>query len=309
MVVCVLLVAHAESGDRSAREPVARSTATETRMQVGMDDEPEQATAPPTAVSSANQDPAAASRVASAPVSSSASAASALAAAMPSTIGHLSVAVFDPATGEIASSGGERTYVTASIVKVDILAALLLRAQDEGRSLTAAERTTAAAMIRNSDNTATDTLWGSIGGAAALRAANVRLGLTETVPTEASWGLTATTVGDQVRLLNAVTADSSALTARSRAYIEDLMTSVADDQAWGVSTVADAGTDTALKNGWLPRDATGLWVINSIGRVTHDGRTLMVAVLSDDQASMAAGIDQVEAVVEAVVPAVTDALN
>ncbi|MFE5332379.1 serine hydrolase [Embleya sp. NPDC056575] len=236
-------------------------------------------------------------------------AADVLAAAMPATTGNLSVAILDPADGTIAGYREDRAYVTASIVKVDILAALLLRAQHDDRALTAAERATAEVMIENSDNDAADALWSAVGGAAGLRAANAVLGLTETEPTGASWGLTTTTAADQVRLLAAITAADSPLGADSRAYIADLMASVEDDQTWGVSVTADPATTPAVKNGWLPRDATGLWVINSIGHITHAGRPLLIAILSDDQPTMDEGVSQVEAVARAAVPAVTTALG
>ncbi|MGW1997034.1 serine hydrolase [Embleya sp. NPDC001921] len=236
-------------------------------------------------------------------------AATALAAALPEIAGNLSVAILDPAGGEPVGYNTDRSYVTASIVKVDILAALLLRTQQEHRALTTAERATAAAMIEHSDNDAADTLWSAIGGAAGLRTANTTLGLTETEPTGLSWGLTRTTATDQVRLLDAITAIDSPLDAGSRAYLADLMTSVEDGQTWGVATAADRDTTPALKNGWLPRDATGLWVINSIGHITHAGRPLLIAVLSDDQPSMPTGITQLEAVAQAAVPAVVAAAN
>ncbi|GCD93671.1 serine hydrolase [Embleya hyalina] len=236
-------------------------------------------------------------------------AADVLAAALPATTGNLSVAILDPADGTIAGYREDRAYVTASIVKVDILAALLLRAGHDDRTLTAAERATAEAMIENSDNDAADTLWSAVGGAAGLRAANAVLGLTETEPAGASWGLTTTTAADQVRLLAAITTADSPLDADSRAYIADLMTSVEDDQTWGVSVAADPATTPALKNGWLPRDATGLWVINSIGQITHAGRPLLIAVLSDDQPTMDEGVSQIEAVTRAAVPAVTTTLS
>ncbi|MFI1577471.1 serine hydrolase [Embleya sp. NPDC020630] len=236
-------------------------------------------------------------------------AADVLAAAMPATTGSVSVAILDPADGTIAGYREDRAYVAASIVKVDILAALLLRAQHDDRAPTAAERAAAEAMIENSDNDAADTLWSAIGGAAGLRAANALLGLTETEPTGASWGLTTTTAADQVRLLAAITAADSPLDAGSRAYVADLMTSVEDDQTWGVSVTADPATTPALKNGWLPRDATGLWVINSIGHITHAGRPLLIAILSDDQPTMDEGVSQVEAVARAAVPAVATALG
>ncbi|WP_406290663.1 serine hydrolase [Embleya sp. NBC_00896] len=192
---------------------------------------------------------------------------------------------------------------------MDILATLLLRAQDEKRPLTADEKAKASVMIRASDNAATWALWDAIGKADGLSVANARLGLVETVATPVSWGLTRTTPADQLRLLDAVTSKESVLSVASRSYLLELMNSVRADQAWGVSVVADSGKDTALKNGWLPRDATGLWVVNSVGRVVHKGRTLLVAVLSDDQVSMPVGIDLIEEVVEAAIPAATRALG
>ncbi|WP_206308224.1 hypothetical protein [Streptomyces sp. A1277] len=92
----------------------------------------------------------------------------------------LSVAVLDSGSGARAVYGGAaKTYETASIVKVDILAALLLRAQDEGRGLTAAERARAAAMIENSDNDSATALLAAVGGAAGLDAAKAAVGLLE----------------------------------------------------------------------------------------------------------------------------------
>ncbi|TXS03481.1 hypothetical protein EAO73_22630 [Streptomyces sp. col6] len=212
----------------------------------------------------------------------------------------LSVAVLDSGSGTRAVYGGaDATYATASIVKVDILAALLLRAQDEGRTLTAAERTRAAAMIERSDNDSATALLAAAGGAAGLDAANARLGLTATTASHA-WGLTSTTAADQLTLLGAVfgTETDAALSETSRAYIRGLMARVEADQQWGVSAAGDAW---ALKNGWMPRTATGLWNVNSIGRVTADGHTYLVAVLSGGQASKESGIELVESAAKAAV--------
>ncbi|MYS81116.1 hypothetical protein GTZ85_13095 [Streptomyces sp. SID5474] len=238
-----------------------------------------------------------------------ASAASALAAALPGITGNLSVAILRPSDGRLVGYNADRFHVTASIVKVDILAALLLQAQQEHRTLTTTERSTAAAMIEHSDNDAADTLWSAIGGAAGLRTANSALGLTDTEPTGRSWGLTRTTAADQVRLLDAITVGGSPLDAASRAYLADLMTAVEAGQTWGVSAAADSGTTPALKNGWLPRDATGLWVINSIAHITHAGRPLLIAVLSDNQQSMPTGITQLETVARAATATVTGTPN
>lgn len=206
----------------------------------------------------------------------------------------VSVAVLDTESGAGASYG-DGTYDTASIVKVDILAALLLLAQDEDRELSGAEQAYAEAMIRRSDNTSATELLKVVGGEDGLDAANERLGLTGTQAVHA-WGLTQTTAADQVRLLRAVTGADSALSADSRAYLTGLMGQVEADQRWGVSA---AGTGAVLKNGWMPRTTTGLWDINSIGSVESGGHTLLLAVLSRGHATKEAGIALVESVAEA----------
>ncbi|MFD5553247.1 serine hydrolase [Streptomyces sp. NPDC127068] len=202
---------------------------------------------------------------------------------------------------------GTTAFATASIVKVDILAALLLGAQRSGRRLTPGERGNATAMIERSDNASASALWTAIGGAGGLDAANERLGLTGTTGGAAGrWGLTQTTAVDQVALLRAVfdSQGGSALSAASRAYVQQLMGRVVSGQDWGVS--AAGGSERALKNGWLPRSATGLWVINSVGRVSVEGRSYLVAVLSDGHTSMNEGVRLVEKVASLAVEALED---
>ncbi|WP_353941450.1 serine hydrolase [Streptomyces sp. HUAS MG91] len=228
-----------------------------------------------------------------------------LAEALDGLEGSYSVAVLDAAAGTSAAYATDAgaTYDTASIVKVDVLAALLLRAQDDGRPLTAQERAHAAAMIRSSDNSATTALWDTIGGADGLDAANERFGLTGTTGGAGPlWGLTQTTAADQLVLLQQVfgTDGDSVLDADARAYVQGLMENVESDQRWGVS--AAGGDGLALKNGWLRRSTTELWDINSVGRVTVGGRRYLIAVVSAGNATKDAGIALVEAVARAAVP-------
>ncbi|WP_369149889.1 serine hydrolase [Streptomyces sp. R17] len=204
---------------------------------------------------------------------------------------RVSAAALDLASGETYASGGGE-FVTASVVKVDTLTGLLLTARDAGRGLTAAERAHAEAMIVRSDNDAATALWRVVGRAPGLDAANARLGLTRTVA-DARWGLTRTTAVDRVTLLRRIFTPDSVV-GDARAYVRELMERVVPEQAWGVPTLADPGTRWAVKNGWLPRDATGLWVVNSTGCVTAGGRVYAVAVLSDGHASMADGVARVE---------------
>jgi beta-lactamase class A len=217
---------------------------------------------------------------------------------------EVSVAVLDIASGDSAAFGSG-SFDTASIVKVDILATLLLQAQDEGRRLTAQEKRYATSMIEVSDNASASALWTAIGKAKGLAAANKRFGLTDTEGgTGMLWGLTQTTAADQLTLLQQVFAkkgdsgEASELDEASRTYLQGLMGSIAQDQDWGVSAAASTSTADrrfALKNGWLPRTATGLWDINSIGRVTTaDGREFLVAVVSNGNTTKARGISLVE---------------
>ncbi|MFJ3802108.1 serine hydrolase [Streptomyces sp. NPDC090088] len=218
----------------------------------------------------------------------------------------VSAAVLDLDSGDSATYG-DTAFDTASIVKVDILATLLLQAQDAGRHLTATEKAYATKMIENSDNTSASQLWDVIGKAAGLDAANKRFGLTETEGGDgALWGLTQTTAADQLTLLQQVFGDDSKLSGASRSYIQGLMKTVEADQRWGVSAAAD-GSEYALKNGWLARSTTGLWDVNSIGRVTVDGADYLVAVLSKGTVSQAKGIAVVEGAAKAAVRSFIDA--
>jgi hypothetical protein len=210
------------------------------------------------------------------------------------TVPEFSIAVLDAKTGERYSFRGTERYETASVVKVQVLACLLLTAQDRGRGLSATELSLAKRMIRASDNDATTALFGRLGRASAISRCNKRLGLTSTT-VSSSWGLTRTTVNDQVKLLSQVVDRGSPLSAKSRKLAFDLMSTVEPDQDWGVPVVARSGEDTTVKNGWLPRSTEdGRWIINSVGRVTGDDTDVSIAVLSHNHGSMSGGIKVVE---------------
>ena len=94
-----------------------------------------------------------------------------------------------------ATYGGWHRFHTASIVKADILAAMLLHHQTLGTPITASERQLATQMIENSDNDAAQDLWNDDDEADGIAAADARLGLGHTAPGEGGyWGLTSTTV-------------------------------------------------------------------------------------------------------------------
>jgi hypothetical protein len=218
--------------------------------------------------------------------------------------GHFSVAVDDLTTGSQAAYGGTQEFVTASIVKVDILVTLLYQAQEAGQALTAEEQDLATTMIENSNNDSASDLYYDAGGPDAVDDANRVCGLSETTAgTDGLWGLTTTTVDDQIRLLRVVFTRPSPLSPAAQEYIQSLMSQVEADQQWGVPAAADPGTPFMVKNGWLPNPT--LWEINSIGEITHDGQRLLIAVLSEDNASEGSGIPLVEDVAQAAARAMT----
>ncbi|WFE53371.1 serine hydrolase [Micromonospora sp. WMMD1155] len=208
--------------------------------------------------------------------------------------GHLAVAALDR-QGTAAVTAGVKRFETASIVKVDILAALLLRQKPAGKALSSGTRRLAEDMIMSSDNDAAVALWQRIDGSRGLTAANRALGLRETKP-NSHWGLTTTTAADQLRLLAALTSPTGPLTPQDRTFVLGLMKKVIPEQRWGVTAAGEPGNRSVyVKNGWDTADVDGgRWIVNSIGRIVEARHDWLIAVLSDHHASQEAGVRVVE---------------
>ncbi|MCK2212968.1 class A beta-lactamase-related serine hydrolase [Actinomadura sp. ATCC 31491] len=198
---------------------------------------------------------------------------------------------------------GER-LITASSSKVLILMGLLLRTP--WKKLPGGVRRDAEQMIRYSDNHAADRLWLRIGGASGFTEAARRFGLKHTrgVPGACvdlyCWGITRTSVDDQIRLMSALVSPRSPLKAKERARVLDLMGSVVDGQNWGLSAAACRDDRVALKNGWLKRVSTERWAVITVGLIRDDGHDYAVAVLSEGSPEVATGIATVEGVAQRV---------
>jgi beta-lactamase class A len=203
----------------------------------------------------------------------------------------LSVAVVNRRTGRTYTYAGSRSFQTASIVKVDILASLLLQAQHAGRGLTSAEKGLARSMIEASDNDAATSLWQRTGGIAT---GNSAFGLSHTrVVSSGAWGLTNTTARDQAKLITGL-ADPNGPVDNAE-YELGLMSNVMSGQDWGISAAAQPGEQVALKNGWLPRpQQNNLWIVNSIGRISDADTDVAIAILSRGQPTLDSGVDMVE---------------
>jgi hypothetical protein len=261
---------------------------------------PERAPGPEPIASGTTTPPAAAAPVSASPSQLNAAAVAAVRAKVERSIAangnHASVAVYDRVTGLELTAGVKAHFVTASVVKVAILATVLLRHQGAGTKLTEDEAELATAMITRSDNASADELWEQIGGAKGLLSYTRRLGLSETRVT-GGWLFASTTASDQIRMMRTIVDPAGPLSEASRDYLLGLMNRVVAAQRWGISKAATKQSTVYLKNGWVTATATDpQWGVNSVGRIVEPGHDWLVAVLSDRHVTMAAGVTVVERV-------------
>jgi beta-lactamase class A len=221
----------------------------------------------------------------------------ALVAALNGRAGLSSATVLNLHNGQVYQYRPGLPMITASIVKVQILGTLLREAQQAGRGLTPAEQALAVPMIEQSDNSAASALYAAVGGAGAVLAFDRTIGMGSTSPSP-DWGLTTTTTGDQVTLVDHLAVPNSVLNDGSRNYALQLMEHVTPSQAWGVSAGVAIGVTVALKNGWLQPFMTA-WTVNSIGWINGGGRDYVIAVMTDDQPTEQDGIDTIAQIASA----------
>jgi beta-lactamase class A len=219
----------------------------------------------------------------------------------------VTAAVVDLTTGRRFRYRRSLQLPTASTAKIDILMALLLRTP--WNELSRRVRDDAEQMIRFSDNYAADRLYERIGMEDGLARANRKLGLKRTYAPAGTcvdlycWGITQTTVGDQIRLIKQLVSDSSPLPEPERGQVLKLMERVTPGQRWGVSAAGCPGDQVMLKNGWLHHVANGRWAVVSVGLIRGHGHDYAVAVLTEDSLSMGSGIAKVQGVAKRVLAA------
>ncbi len=225
--------------------------------------------------------------------------------------GVVQAALFDAKTGlSYFLSTGNNSQLTASIVKVDIMAEWLYGFQERGakipQEIPYSIKYLMERMIENSDNAAATALFYFHSGCDGLSRFNRLLPLPATKvacesPTYYGWGNTLTTAADQVTLMKALAygTRSHILGRDARRYSLNLMQNVEPDQRWGIScgpwgtscnppnyAQPVKGVTVAVKNGWKPlptclRPAEWCpWQVNSIGWVHGQDRDYVLAVLT-----------------------------
>jgi len=215
-------------------------------------------------------------------------------------LGVVEVAVQDVTSGRIWTFGPETPQDEASVMKVNILVALLANAEHSNASLSASQSQLAEEMIEQSDNNAATDLWNAVGASNGIAVFDRSIGLRNTIPSTCivcagfpwpGWGLSTTTPLDQLTLLRDVLVNAIVLTPSDRAFALKLMDDVIPSERWGVTGGVPDNASVALKNGWLPLNASDSdWQINSIGWVQGEGRNYIVALLSTGNPSENYGI-------------------
>jgi len=220
-----------------------------------------------------------------------------LAAYLNSLKSDVTAGLYDIETGETFLYRPNRAQRTASIVKIDILTAVLFSAEQKNKSLTKQQSSYANSMIRYSDNDSASALWRQIGLAPGMNSFNHMLGLEETVANESAkkrgmWGVTQTTPNDQLILLKAIVLQDSVINTKSQAYIQNLMEHVTPSQRFGIPTGVPSAIKKGVKNGWYPVSA-GNWQVNTVGYVLAPKHRYLAAIMIAKTATYTSGINTV----------------
>jgi hypothetical protein len=208
----------------------------------------------------------------------------------------VSVEVDDRYLGVECWLHAQQHFYSASVVKATILAALLVKAREQHRALTPAERSLARAMITRSSIRAADALWVDVGIPALQHFLNLAHMNETFLPNPPGiWGLTQITAHDETVFLWLLMKPNSVLTGPERRYELRLMHEIVPWQQWGVRAGAASFFTWHIKNGWTPSTPSG-WLINSIGGFTDSGKDYTIVVLTHSDRNKRYGITTIQRV-------------
>ncbi|MFN8508001.1 MAG: serine hydrolase [Dehalococcoidia bacterium] len=209
------------------------------------------------------------------------------------------IALARPETNTLYSLNGDAQFELASVVKVLIMAAVMGRAEGEGRFVDDAELSLLWPMITQSDNDAATALWTQLGGGPGLSAYLKAAGFGGITPYDGEyWGTSTASANALANVLSRLLL-GDLLRENHRKLALTLMEQVVPQQRWGVSAAAGKGDIVALKDGWYQAD--GGWRVNSIGVIVPGDPArapYVVAILSNLQPSFAYGVETVEGIAQ-----------
>jgi hypothetical protein len=187
---------------------------------------------------------------------------------------------------------------TASVIKAQVLGAVLLKAQSQHRGLDARERHDIHPMIRWSyNNPYVPDLYNDVGGVAGMDRFDHRMHARHTVNTE-EYGATVTTSNDRTHIVRRMLYGGGPIRAAYRAIAWRYMSDVTPTQRWGITAGMRRGWQVALKNGFYPMPGRE-WRVGSTGflRRPHGKDGYAITVMTDEDRTQVAGIRLVEQVV------------
>jgi hypothetical protein len=186
---------------------------------------------------------------------------------------------------------------TASVIKAQVLGAVLLKAQGEHRDLDARERHDIHPMIRWSyNNPYVPDLYNDVGGVAGMDRFDHRMHARHTVNTE-EYGATVTTSNDRTHIVRRMVYGGGPMRAAYRRIAWHYMSTVTPTQRWGIAAGIRQGWTVALKNGFYPMPGRQ-WRVGSTGFLRAPGqrRGYAITVMTDEDHTQVAGIRLVQQV-------------
>ncbi len=208
----------------------------------------------------------------------------------------MTAAVHDTRTGCRYHLDEGAVLTTASVIKAQVLAGVLLQAQADGRGLTPDEAAAVELMMHFSHNRPpTSELYVQVGGAAGMEALDAAFGIAGTSHT-ARYGATRSTAEDRTTLVRQLLVGGGPLDDESVATAWEWMSTVSDAQSWGISAGLPLEHEYALKNGFYPMAGRG-WRLGSTGVVRDpEGGAYAVTIMTEHNVDEATGIALVETI-------------
>ena len=208
-----------------------------------------------------------------------------------SRAGIVSFTVVD-SRGKRYSFGGDRQFVSASVVKATLMTCFLNMKAVEQEPLSSTDRFDLRAMITESNNDAADEIYHQVGDAHLYNLAR-RLGMRH-FSVHGYWANAELTTNDQALLMENL---PKAIFPRYYAYARSLLSSIVSWESWGIPEVARLrGWKVVFKGGWRGTDRGQL--IHQVARLERRGEVVVICVLTDGDSSSSYGQETVRGIAQ-----------
>ncbi|HVB91049.1 MAG TPA: serine hydrolase [Acidimicrobiales bacterium] len=225
--------------------------------------------------------------------------------------GSVTAALHDAETGQTWFLNPGQVQVTASIVKVDIMATAFEEAAQQGQPVPPAEQDLMYPMIEVSDNNAATALWNDVGGPSAIASYNrnfeldaTTLSTKPTTPDVSGWAFSTTSAADQLKVVGAFAFHNAVLSDGARSFGLSLMEHIDPAQAWGIPADAPPGVTVALKTGNYPLTPTD-YQVNSVGYLSGADQSYVYAILTTGNPDEGYGISTINSLATAMYDALS----